>query len=126
MLVSFSIPIWVKGNLRFGHYYAHGKHVKEQRKQTGLAWMAAGLSGWKPKLPCRVTLKRLAPRELDDDNLRIALKAVRDELARIIGVDDKDPVVVWCYATGKGPKPRFYAVHVEIEEIEDAKVETET
>ena len=49
-----------------------------------------------PPLPLRVVLSRLAPRShLDTDNLAGALKAVRDEVARWLGVDDGSPAVRW-------------------------------
>lgn len=49
-------------------------------------------------LPCVVRLTRLSPGTLDDDNLRGALKAVRDGVADRLGVDDRDPRVTWEYA----------------------------
>lgn len=49
-------------------------------------------------LPCVVRLTRLSTGTLDDDNLRGALKAVRDGVADALGVDDRDPRVVWEYA----------------------------
>lgn len=42
-----------------------------------------------------VTITRLAPRRLDDDNLAAACKAVRDGIADALGVDDRDPRIVW-------------------------------
>lgn len=64
-------------------------------------------------LPCVVTLTRIAPRELDDDNLRGALKSVRDGVAARLGVDDRDPRVRWEYTQRKAGV-REYAVVVEI------------
>lgn len=52
-------------------------------------------------LPCAVRLTRLSSRELDDDNLRGALKAVRDGVADALGVDDRDSRVTWLYAQEK-------------------------
>lgn len=66
------------------------------------------------QLPCVVTLTRVAPRRLDDDNLRGALKAVRDGIADRLGVDDADPRVEWRYGQRKG-EPRQYVVEAEIE-----------
>lgn len=36
-------------------------------------------------------------RAMDDDGLRGALKACRDEVAALLGVDDRDPCVAWTY-----------------------------
>ena len=49
-------------------------------------------------LPCVVTMTRVSPRGLDDDNLRSALKATRDGIADKLGVDDRSPLVEWRYA----------------------------
>lgn len=42
-----------------------------------------------------VLLTRVAPRELDSDNLQGALKHVRDGVADALGVDDRDERVTW-------------------------------
>jgi fatty acid-binding protein DegV len=66
----------------------------------------------RPALPCTVTMTRVAPSEgLDDDNLRSALKAVRDQIAAWLGVDDRDPLVRWAYDQKRGAA-RDYAVEV--------------
>lgn len=65
----------------------------------------------------RVTITRIAPRELDDDNLAGSGKHVRDGIADALGIDDRDPRVKWLYAQRKG-KPREYACHVRIEVAE--------
>ncbi len=55
-------------------------------------------------LPCTVRMTRLAPRELDaDDNLRIALKWIKDAIAEVITQDfvpgraDGDKRIKWEY-----------------------------
>jgi hypothetical protein len=48
-------------------------------------------------------MTRVAPRSLDDDNLRGALKGHRDSLAATLRVDDKTPLVEWRYLQRKGP-----------------------
>lgn len=64
--------------------------------------------------PVIVTITRIAPRELDDDNLAGSQKHVRDGIADALGVDDRDPRVTWRYAQRKGA-PKAYAVEVTIE-----------
>ncbi len=66
-----------------------------------------------PPLPCTVTLTRISERYLDDDNVRGALKAIRDEVAAFLGVDDRDPRVVWAYAQLKQPRGHF-GVRIQI------------
>jgi hypothetical protein len=61
------------------------KRAKMQR-----AYVAAMLKGYRPILPCVVTLTRYAPRLLDEfDNLPRSLKAVADGVCDAFGVDDK-------------------------------------
>ncbi len=66
-----------------------------------------------PPLPCTVTLTRISERYLDDDNVRGALKAIRDEVAAFLGVDDRDPRVVWAYAQMKQKRGHF-GVRIQI------------
>lgn len=61
-------------------------------------------------LPCIVHLTRISPRFLDDDNLRVAFKWIRDEIANNIipgkaaGRADDDPRIEWQYSQEKGEK----------------------
>jgi hypothetical protein len=70
-------------------------------------------------LPCHIKLSRIAPRELDFDNLTGSLKAVRDSVASYIipglapGRADGDKQITWEYNQEKG-KVREYAVKIEI------------
>lgn len=59
-----------------------------------------------------VTLTRISPRMLDDDNLRPALKAVRDGIADALQIDDRDPRVQWRYDQRNGA---VQAVEVRME-----------
>ena len=70
----------------------------------------------RPELPVVVRLTRVAPRDLDTDNLRSALKAPRDGVADWLGVDDADERVTWDYDQRRG-QPRQYAVDVEVFEV---------
>lgn len=64
-------------------------------------------------LPCVVTLVRVAPRALDDDNLSSGFKALRDGIADRLGVKDNDPRVTWRYRQERG-KRKEYAARVVI------------
>ncbi len=66
------------------------------------------------ELPVRVTITRVAPRALDDDNNQGALKSVRDGIADALGVDDRTSLVEWVYRQRRG-KPREYGVEIQIE-----------
>lgn len=123
-MISVTIPIRTvsEANTR-GHWAARASRVKRQRTTTALTLRSCATG--RTRLPCVVSLVRVAPRALDDDNLRGALKAVRDELAVWLGLplnrrgqaDDSDPRVRWEYAQERG-SPRQYAVRVEIRAVD--------
>lgn len=104
---DFPIPTVSEANGR-DHWGTKRRRVKKQRQDVALLVRHHNL-------PCVVTLTRVAPRVLDDDNLRSALKAIRDGIADRLGVSDRDPLVRWDYAQAKG-KVREYAVRIEIKE----------
>jgi hypothetical protein len=69
----------------------------------------------KHPLPCIVTLTRLSPGTLDDDNLRSALKATRDGIAEKLGADDRPGSgIEWRYGQ-EICRRGDYGVRVEIE-----------
>ncbi len=85
------------------HHMARARRVKAERRQV--AWHLHVLAPIKPKVPCVVTLTRIAPSNgLDGDNCQGALKAVRDEVAAWLGVDDKRADLVrYEYDQRRGP-----------------------
>jgi len=105
-------------NLR-EHWATKAKRVAEQRAlgamkvrqvtdaadRAGL--LAAGLV---------VTLTRIAPRALDDDNLASAFKAIRDGVADALGIDDRDPRVSWRYAQERHGSD--YGIAVQLATVE--------
>ena len=103
-----------------GHWSKKAKRAKSQRSVTALVVRSALscselIRGYRMAVyPLAVKLTRVAPRALDDDNLRGALKAVRDGVADALGVDDGHASIMWQYAQEKGP-PKTYAVVVEVE-----------
>ena len=63
--------------------------------------------------PCIVRMVRLSPALCDGDNLQGAMKAVRDEIAKINGVDDGPTgPITWVYAQEKCKRGTF-GVRVE-------------
>jgi hypothetical protein len=71
--------------------------VKAMDRRTGVWW--------------DVTITRIAPRELDSDNLASCAKGIRDGVADALRVDDGDERIRWTYKQERG-KP---AVRVDIE-----------
>lgn len=98
------------GNDRM-HWRAALRQKNGEKQAT--AWAIAQAKPEKPQLPCRVLLTRVAPGNgLDDDQVPAALKYVRDEVARWIGVDDKHrDIVRYEYAQQRGP----WAVLIEVQ-----------
>ncbi len=79
------------------------RHGRVKRERTAVAWMLK--TAQRPSIPCTVLLTRVAPSAgLDDDNLRAALKGVRDEIADWLGVNDRYSATVrYAYAQVRGP-----------------------
>jgi hypothetical protein len=107
-MIEVELPLRVESvaNLR-EHWAVKGKRTKLHRH-------TACVLGPSHPLPVVVTLTRIAPRALDDDNLRSGFKAIRDGVADRLGVDDRDPRIEWRYAEKRG-NPKQYAALVRIE-----------
>ena len=108
----FLVPIRTKSSLnQREHWATKARRVKAERKAT--YWASIGSGVHRAPLPCVVTLTRIAPRQMDGDNLQGALKGVRDEVAACLGVDDRDARVTWVYGQERG-KAREYGVRVDL------------
>jgi hypothetical protein len=66
-----------------------------------------------PPLPVVVTMTRVGPRALDDDNLKSSMKYVRDTIAKFYGVDDASELYDWRTEQRKGE----YALEITIESV---------
>lgn len=106
---TFVVPVRTRSALNLREHWAtRHRRVAAERRATALCCPRE-----LPRLPVVVELVRVSPGTLDDDNLRGALKGVRDELARRYGVDDRDARVDWRYDQRRGPRGRF-AVEVTV------------
>lgn len=94
------------------------EHWRDRARRTKRHRIAA-LAVPPHPLPCVVTITRIAPRRLDDDNLVGGAKALRDGIADRLGVDDADPRVTWRYAQERGRR-KEYAVRIRIEPLNAA------
>jgi hypothetical protein len=96
------------------HWARTAKRTKSERTAVALLLRprlrAYPHGAWVPSI---VTITRIAPRELDSDNLARSQNAVRDEIAAQLGVDDRDPRVIWRYVQRRG-RVREYAVEITI------------
>ena len=61
-----------------------------------------------------ITLTRLGPGMLDDDNLAAGFKAVRDGIAEALQVNDRHPTLRWVYAQERTER-RVYGCRVLFE-----------
>ena len=108
-MIDVSIPglrLVSEANAR-GSWHGGASRAAKQRRIVALV-----LRAQQPvAIPCNVRIVRVAPSRLDDDNLARAAKAVRDQLAEWLGVDDRDERVSWTVAQAKGGV-REYAVRV--------------
>jgi hypothetical protein len=77
------------------HWRERAERAKKQRLVTNLI-LGPKLRG-KGK-PTFIELTRFGARLLDKDNLFGAHKAIQDQLAQILGFDDRDEAVLWAYA----------------------------
>lgn len=111
-MIAIPMKLPSAANLR-EHWAVKAKRVKAQRKTVALAMLAEGdeLRRLRSLLSMgatlRIVLTRSAPRKLDDDNLASAFKAVRDEVAKQLGVDDGSDAIEWrcIQAPGAGLPP---------------------
>lgn len=109
--VMLPLKLVSEANGSHGHWAAKARRVKAQR-------LAVATLVRRPlrrvALPCTVTITRIAPRAFDDDNLVRSAKAVRDQIAAELGINDRDPRVTWRVEQRKGGV-RQYGCEVRIE-----------
>jgi hypothetical protein len=109
LAMRFHVPVRTgRGENNREHPQARARRVKAEHQAVFLATLGtrrAVLAALMPT-PVVVTLTRVSPGPgLDPhDNLPSALKGVVDQLADILGINDRDPRVTWKYAPQeKGP-----------------------
>lgn len=105
-----TVPVRVvsEANLR-EHWTAANRRKKEQQEAVRDVWALSPLpmwgGNWNTAGPVRVILTHFGP-TMDTDNLQRALKAIRDVVADLIGIDDGDTArVQWHYAQRSDAKP---------------------
>lgn len=91
------------------HFHAQAARKARQRETVALAFRWRVDNATIERL--RIVLTYYGPRELDGDNLQNAFKAVRDELAKIVGVNDRSKWYLWEYQQTK-TKRGHYGIRV--------------
>jgi hypothetical protein len=98
------------------HWATKHRRAKAQRQDV---FISLGLSHrTRPPLPLQITVTRISPRPLDEDNCVSSLKhcidGIADWLAGEYGKgNDRLPGLTWRYAQRRG-KPKEYAVEITI------------
>src|SRR5262245_53907881 len=117
--LAFTMPVRVDSETNAREHWAKKRKRKnEQKVLLDMCWNIAFLepTHWYVSgidLPCTVRLLRVGPKRLDSDNLGESFKAIRDAIAKRIGVDDGDERITWEYAQVPVGK-RVYQVRVEV------------
>jgi hypothetical protein len=95
------------------HWRNRQKRAKAQKNHVALVLRRTVTSLMMTAAPLEVTLTRIAPSNGLDvgDNLPSSQKHVRDAVADLLGVNDRDPRVTWIYEQRRGP----WGVEVKIE-----------
>lgn len=113
MTFGFSIP-----GLRLGrglnsreHHLARARRVERERKLTRVFMRGVYRPGNKIQLPAVIFITSSRRGVIDDDNLAGACKAIRDEIATQLGLDDGDARLHWRYKQEKGQR---WGVRVEL------------
>jgi len=96
------------------------KHRRKKDVQRAILFALNPIK--KPPLPCHITLTRIAPRELDIDNLATALKSSIDTVADWLipglapGRADGDSKIMFTWDQKKG-KVKEYALEITFKDL---------
>ena len=113
-VICVLVPVRIESEAnRRENFWTVAARKKNHRAQANF-WLSYNAQA--PEPPCVITLTRIGPRTLDDDNLASGFKAFRDGVADWLGIDDGDKRLTWRYAQRKG-KPKEYAAEVTIESV---------
>jgi hypothetical protein len=116
-ILSFDMPGLKTRSLtnQHTHWRVKDDQARTQRNAVKFAWLAwCGDRRLQLGETAEVDMVRIAPGELDDDNLPAALKSVRDEIAKQLGVDDRDKRVRWQCHQERGRRGE-YSVRIRVE-----------
>lgn len=111
-------------NNMHGHWKGQWQRSRSQRTK---AYEALTIKAKRPDIlyHAKICITRIAPRELDGDNLQGALKAIRDGVTdwlsggyklsnRKGGINDRDSRLQWEYRQEKPDEPKKYSIRIEI------------
>lgn len=112
---TLTMPFKLDSRANFrGHTRSH-KHVKTIREQRNTTRMALDSQAERIALPVKLTLVRVAPRQLDaHENLPMCFKSIVDGIADWLGVDDRKGIACK-YDQEKHSTPHTYGCRIIIE-----------
>jgi hypothetical protein len=119
--VMVTLPMRLRSPMNGSHGHWAPQAARRRKERQHASWGCGGpLAEYRTGLAkgyvagVVVTITRIAPRALDDDNLRAGAKSVRDGITDALGLsDDRDPRLRWEYGQEKG-KPNEYAVRIVV------------
>ena len=111
-MLKFHIPIKLPSLANLELHWRAKTSLKEKQKQATKKVLDKLVI---PPCPLVITITRIGPKRMDDDNLSSACKYVRDEIARAVGVDDGSDIYTWVYKQEIG----VYGVDVTVETRDD-------
>lgn len=117
MLYLRTIPIKVQSEQNMREHWAIANKRHQNQKLAIRSFM--DIDSPEITMPCTIKLIRIAPREMDEDNVIYSFKYVKDQIADYIkpglapGRADDDKRMTWLYSQEKG-EPRYYAIRIEI------------
>ncbi|MBE2259493.1 MAG: hypothetical protein IAE88_11580 [Rhodobacteraceae bacterium] len=106
-----TLPLRTKGP-NGGHEHWRTVHRRRKAERADACLVVRPIAR-RVGLPTVVRLVRLSAGELDDDNLRGALKGIRDGVADAFEVADNDPGLRWEYGQERAPRGVF-GVRIEV------------
>jgi hypothetical protein len=124
-LIDWPMHLKAEPNERGLRWQVKAARVSEHRKQTKIRLLANGIRAQlvakhgqlQPDERYVVAFVRVASRRLDDDNLQGAFKAIRDEVAAYLGVNDGDRQRIrFEYADAKG-RPSAVQIAFAVERV---------
>ena len=111
------LPIKLESTGNQNLHWTKLKKIYDTQALLLTSGLKAAMFDFKP--PAKITLTRIAPRELDYDNLVTAFKHIRDIIADTLipglakGRADGDKRLSWIYTQAKG-NPKEYAIRIDI------------
>lgn len=125
-----ALPLKLTNPLNGSHkHWAVKARIRKGHREASLLALRAPLSAFRNSLggspagtgkTLLVAVIRVAPRQLDPhDGLPASCKGVVDGIADALGIDDRDPRIMWTYDQKKGA-PRQYGVEIAITRLADS------